>query len=405
MSQLRSIYKRTHSGDRVIPATPNWRETMDQELLIPVNEYEKLAEPPPRTSINDFSTEIRDTWRDQVKPEEIYNGTDPLHFANLSNTILMHQNPKVIFGDVHTGGIYDESGKMIEDEHWGIEDSDDLDLNVAAGHFFFEMFNRFARYKSIPTVEALIKIFERDLSSHVIMLTESNVFPVDNISFTSSLILQTRYNISKYEDYVKSRHEDREKSRYEDREKNQDLEDSEESIDPSLKRFKNILFYGSGGGKIEFNSDHLQLLYALLNAFNFFLEKYLRLDNEQEDLRAATSRFACYLLEIFHKFEVLATNDPIRLANLAILAWGQKRTMLKFETPDRHTLTGAVLREVEVIIQHYSINEAMVLQKRQDWIEPIYVPGRVVEDKFLEYTQKNLNTWVYIHTTLRALYG
>jgi len=400
MSQLRSIYKR--GDDDNVQVMPDWRETMDREMLIPVSEREQPAKQPPKRSINDFSTEIKDRWRDQVKPEEIYNDADPLHFANLSNTIFphMHKNPKVIFGDVHAAewNISNESGKIIDDERWGIEDADDLDLNAAAGNLFFRFFKFCASSAIIQSVETLIEPFDKGITARVLRLTRLSWYPVDNISFTSALILQTKYNISKYEEYEKYRleeHERYEKSR---------LEDREENPDRSKKKLK-LNFYATYCCSIVYNPAHLQTLHVILNALNVLLEGYLRSDNEQEDLRAATSRFACYLLEIFQKFEVLATNDPSRLANLAILAWGQKRTMLNFETPDRHALTEAVLREVEVIIQHYSINEAVARQNRQDWMKPIFVPGRAVEDKFLQYTQKNLNTWLYIHATLRALYS
>ena len=88
MSQLRSIYRHRDYGDDDQVITPNWREIMDRELLIPESECAQPAERLPRKRLHDFSTEIRDRWRDEVKPEEIYNDADPLHFANLSNTIV-----------------------------------------------------------------------------------------------------------------------------------------------------------------------------------------------------------------------------------------------------------------------------------------------------------------------------
>jgi len=388
MSQLRSICKRKDYGDGV-QVMPDWRETMDRELLIPVSEQseQQPAEQTRRKTMNDFSTEIIDRWQDQVNPEEIYNDADPLHFANLSNTIVpnMHRTPKVIFGDVHAGGdISNESGKIIVDERWGIEGADDSDLNTAAGIYLFQIFKYYASFGSMPPLEVILDHFTKNIPIRVLKLTGLNLYPVDNISFTTKLILQTEYNIYRYEYYAE----------------NPDLA---KIPVPPQKRLA-LQFYAKSG-TVRYNPGHLPLLRKLLCAFKMVLKSYLGLDNEQGDLRAATSRFACYLLEIFQKIEVLATDNPIQLAKSAILAWSQKRTMLQFETHDIHTLTEAVLREVEVIIQHYAINEAMTRQNRQDWIQPIFVPGRAVEDKFLQYTQKNLNTWLYIHTTLRALYS
>jgi hypothetical protein len=363
---------------------PDWREIHARVTNEPDSDYEYSSISQKKGNLSKIPAGVLDKWRDQVAEES-------LNFDHLS-VMGSGTTPRIKFGDVEAGDLSADTGKIVNHGRWHVEDSNDTALDWIASKCCRDIIDGFYKASSIPSVETVMKMAQLMINGNVKDITDKNLFFVDNISFTSALISRLEDIIAKYEHYEK-----------------------DQSIEKNPK-FQ-IVLSSAHAGSVYYRRKTLQLLHVLLQSFNFLLAKYLKSSDEEfdslhedylklsgqeiEDIPSAISRFACDLIEMFQKFKVLAARDPVRFVNSVISGWHQKRKILGLETPtEQRSLTKAVLREVEVIIQHYSIQDAMVRHNRRDWIAPTFVPGRHVEDGYLEYTQNNLNTWISIHKAL-----